>query len=84
MILTPLNCGSWASGFNSDGPGTPGGLVVKSDGTVWFTDPSSGCLQFPQECYLPNNVYRFDPNTNVVRAVIENLKMPKWNRLFYR
>ena len=40
---------------------SPNDLVVKSDGTVWFTDPSYGCLQFPQECYLPNNVYRFDP-----------------------
>ena len=55
--------------FNS-----PNDLVVKSDGTVWFTDPSYGCLQFPQECYLPNNVYRFDPKTNALQAVIENLR----------
>src|SRR5499427_70866 len=55
---------------------SPNDLVVKSDGTVWFTDPSYGCLQFPQECYLPNNVYRFDPKTNTLQAVIENLKMP--------
>jgi gluconolactonase len=55
---------------------SPNDLVVKSDGTVWFTDPSYGCLQFPQECYLPNNVYRFDPKTNTLHAVIENLKMP--------
>lgn len=33
---------------------SPNDLVVKSDGTVWFTDPSYGCLQFPQECYLPD------------------------------
>ena len=26
---------------------SPNDLVVKSDGTVWFTDPSYGCLQFP-------------------------------------
>ena len=25
---------------------SPNDLVVKSDGTVWFTDPSYGCLQF--------------------------------------
>ncbi len=55
---------------------SPNDLVVKSDGTVWFTDPSYGCLQFPQECYLPNNVYRFDPKTGDLRPVIENLKMP--------
>jgi len=46
---------------------SPNDVVVKSDGTVWFTDPSYGCLQFPQECYLPNNVYR----------LIGKLRMPK-------
>ncbi len=55
---------------------SPNDLVVKSDGSVWFTDPSYGCLQFPQECYLPNNVYRFDPETKKLQAVITDLKMP--------
>jgi gluconolactonase len=55
---------------------SPNDVVVKSDGTVWFTDPSYGCLQFPQECYLPNNVYRFDPQTKQLTVVISNLKMP--------
>jgi gluconolactonase len=55
---------------------SPNDVVVKSDGTVWFTDPSYGCLQFPQECYLANNVYRYDPKTKNLQAVISNLKMP--------
>lgn len=55
---------------------SPNDLVVKSDGTVWFTDPSYGCLQFPQECYLPNNVYRFDPKSQKLSLVISDLKMP--------
>ena len=55
---------------------SPNDLVVKSDGSVWFTDPSYGCLQFPQECYLPNNVYRFDPKTKEMTVVIGDLKMP--------
>lgn len=55
---------------------SPNDLVVKSDGTVWFTDPGYGCLQFPQECYLPNNVYRFDPKSQKISAVITDLKMP--------
>lgn len=55
---------------------SPNDLVVKSDGTVWFTDPSYGCLQFPQECYLPNNVYRFDPKTDELRVVTGDIKMP--------
>lgn len=55
---------------------SPNDLVVKSDGTVWFTDPGYGCLQFPQVCYLPNSVYRFDPVTQKIEAIITNLKMP--------
>lgn len=55
---------------------SPNDLVVKSDGSVWFTDPSYGSLQFPQESYLPNNVYRFDPKTQQLDAVITSLKMP--------
>lgn len=55
---------------------SPNDLVVKSDGTVWFTDPGYGCLQFPQECYLPNNVYRFDPKSQKLTAIITDLKMP--------
>lgn len=55
---------------------SPNDLVVKSDGTVWFTDPGYGCLQFPQECYLPNNVYRFDPKCEKLEAIITDLKMP--------
>ncbi len=55
---------------------SPNDVVVKSDGTVWFTDPSYGCLQFPQECYLPNNVYRYDPKTEELTAVIKDLQMP--------
>ncbi len=55
---------------------SPNDLVVKRDGTVWFTDPSYGCLQFPQICYLPNNVYRFDPKSGELTAVVEGLQMP--------
>ncbi len=55
---------------------SPNDLVVKSDGSVWFTDPSYGCLQFPQECYLPCNVYRYDPTTKEMTVVIGDLKMP--------
>lgn len=65
------------AGFYQGKPlNSPNDLVVKSDGSVWFTDPSYGCLQFPQECYLPNNVYRLDPKTNALEAVITDLKMP--------
>ncbi|MCB1112810.1 MAG: SMP-30/gluconolactonase/LRE family protein [Chlamydiales bacterium] len=65
------------AGFYDGKPlNSPNDLVVKSDGTVWFTDPGYGCLQFPQECYLPNNVYRYDPKTEKLEAVITDLMMP--------
>lgn len=64
-------------GFYEEKPlNSPNDLVVKSDGSVWFTDPNYGCLQFPQSCYLPNNVYRFDPQTKQLSVVINDLKMP--------
>lgn len=65
------------AGFYQGKPlNSPNDVIVKSDGSVWFTDPGYGCLQFPQECYLPANVYRYDPETKELTAVIEDLKMP--------
>jgi gluconolactonase len=49
---------------------------VKSDGSVWFTDPSYGSLQFPQEAELPNNVYRWDPQSKKLSVVTGDLQMP--------
>ena len=56
---------------------SPNDLVVKSDGSVWFTDPSYGSLQFPpQPAELPNNVYRYDPVTRQLSVVEPGLVMP--------
>lgn len=56
---------------------SPNDLVVKTDGSVWFTDPSYGSLQFPpQPAELPNNVYRFEPRTKQLTVVEPNLVMP--------
>ena len=49
-------------------------VVVKSDDSIWFTDPPSGISgnylgeAAPQE--LPNNVYRLDPKTRQASVVI--------------
>jgi len=41
---------------------SPNDVVVRSDGTVWFTDPSYGHLQgFRPQPQVPDAVYRFDP-----------------------
>lgn len=56
---------------------SPNDLVVKSDGSVWFTDPSYGSLQFPpQPAQLPNNVYRYDPKTKQLKVIEGDLVMP--------
>ncbi len=55
---------------------SPNDLVVKSDGTIWFTDPQYGALQFHQFAELPSAVYRFDPANLEITKVIEDLEMP--------
>lgn len=65
------------AGYQGKRLNSPNDLVVKSDGSVWFTDPSYGSLQFPpQRAELPNNVYRFDPRTRQLSVVEDSLKMP--------
>ena len=52
---------------------SPNDVVVKSDGTIWFTDPAFGIGsdyegdRSPQE--LPMNVYRFDPQTGTATVL---------------
>jgi len=56
---------------------SPNDVVVKSDGTIWFTDPSYGCIQFPEQiCTLPGDVYRFDPKTAELDSVLTGLDKP--------
>ena len=62
--------------FNS-----PNDVVVKSDGTVWFTDPSYGIKKpeegHPGECeYGDHYVFRFDPATGRVAPVVIDVEMP--------
>jgi gluconolactonase len=58
--------------FNS-----PNDVVVKSDGTVWFTDPSYGYLQgFRNEPLVGNFVYRFDPVERSVTVVADSFRKP--------
>ena len=52
----------------------PNDVVVKSDGTIWFTDPTYGNPQTQPGTY----VYRFDPNIGnaSVIPVLTELKQP--------
>ena len=58
---------------------SPNDIVCKSDGSIWFTDPSFGILSWyeghktPAE--LPTNVYRLDPS-GALSVVAEGINQP--------
>jgi len=56
---------------------SPNDIVVKRDGTVWFTDPSYGFLQgFRPAPQLGDVVYRHDPETGDTDVVVEGFDKP--------
>ncbi len=60
---------------------SPNDLIVKSDGTIWFTDPPFGLTQADEGCggqqeQAGSFVYRFDPNTGDLDAVIKEMERP--------
>ena len=60
---------------------SPNDVVVKSDGSIWFTDPPFGILgnyegeQAPPE--LPTNVYRVDGRTGAATVVTGDINGPE-------
>ncbi len=54
---------------------SPNDLMVRSDGTVWFTDPTYG-LGKREKAQAGNFVYRFDPKTKEVKVVQRDFDMP--------
>jgi gluconolactonase len=56
---------------------SPNDVVVRSDGTIWFTDPSYGYLQgFRPRPQAGDHVYRHDPRTGRTVAVARGLDKP--------
>jgi len=59
---------------------SPNDIVVKSDGSIWFTDPVFGILGnyegHRSEPELEQNVYRLDPETGVAAIVAEDILGP--------
>ena len=54
---------------------SPNDVAVKSDGTVWFTDPAYGLGKRKKE-QATNNVYCYDPNSKEMRAVATDFDGP--------
>ena len=59
---------------------SPNDVVVKSDGTIWFSDPHYGIMTdyegFKSEQELPCNVYRADPATGSLTAIATDFNAP--------
>ena len=53
----------------------PNDVVVKSDGTVWFTDPDYGLGKQPKEV-AGLYVYRLDPKSGSISVVVEDCDHP--------
>lgn len=61
---------------------SPNDVVVKSDGTIWFTDPEYGLRTNPQTKKREgkeqdgNHVYRHDPKTGRTTALVRDFVQP--------
>ncbi|MEO6565475.1 MAG: SMP-30/gluconolactonase/LRE family protein [Casimicrobiaceae bacterium] len=60
---------------------SPNDVVVKSDGTIWFTDPPYGIVSNVEGHAAPSelgvcHVFRFDPVDGTLRAVASGLQEP--------
>jgi gluconolactonase len=57
---------------------SPNDIVVKSDDTIWFTDPPFGILGNYEGTMatpeLPTNVYRLDPRTGQATVVVGDIR----------
>jgi len=59
---------------------SPNDVVVKSDGSVWFSDPPFGIAGhyqgLPAQQELPANLYRLDPATGRTEVVADDIACP--------
>lgn len=60
---------------------SPNDVVVKSDGSIWFTDPPYGIISDHEGIRAEseigsNNVYRIDPDTGAVDLVADDFDRP--------
>src|SRR5262245_59874258 len=55
---------------------SPNDVVVKSDDTLWFTDPPYGIPQGERQEQAGNYVYRYDPRLKTMSAVIKDFERP--------
>jgi len=70
-----------ADSFEGKRLNSPNDVVIHSNGSIWFSDPTYG-IQSDYEGHKAtpeqdtNNVYRIDPQTGVVEAVVRDFVQP--------
>lgn len=69
-----------ASHFQGKRLNSPNDVVVKSDGSIWFTDPHYGIMTnyegYQSEQEIPCHVYRIEPNSGELETVCEDFACP--------
>ncbi|KAL4936703.1 hypothetical protein BDV06DRAFT_88766 [Aspergillus oleicola] len=76
-ISAPYNTKTLLDNFHGRRFNSLNDLFIHSDGSIWFTDPTYGYDQgFRPEPELPNQVYRFDPDSGDVRVVADGIGQP--------
>lgn len=55
---------------------SPNDVVVKSDGTIWFTDPPYGLSKIEDKEQAGNYVFRHDPATGATTVLVQDFDMP--------
>ena len=69
-----------ADGFDGKPLNSPNDVVVKSDGSIWFSDPHYGIASdyegYRAEQEQPCRVYRVDPAAGRIQAMIDDMNCP--------
>lgn len=69
-----------ADRFDGKPLNSPNDVIVKSDGSIWFTDPEFGILGHYEghkaTMELPTNVYRIDGGTGAITVVAGDIPRP--------
>ena len=69
-----------ADGYDGKKLNSPNDVIVRSDGTIWFTDPHYGIMTdyegYKAEQELPCNVYRIDPANGSIKALLTDFQCP--------
>jgi gluconolactonase len=69
-----------ADSYNGKRLNSPNDVVVRSDGSIWFTDPHYGIMTdyegYKAEQELPCQVYRVDATSRAIKAVVTDFACP--------